>query len=260
MSSKILAIVNQKGGVGKTTTAVNLAHGLALRGRRTLLIDLDGQGNVADSLGLKKGNGIYRLLIDREIRVVASSGRKGLDWVSGGKETAVARENLVGRVARERALALALQDLRDRYEWIILDVAPGTDLLQTMALVACDGFLIPVALDHLAAVGARDALQSALTLRELGLLTGRFLGVLATMWERTTAESRAQMQELAKTYGRLLWPPIPLDTRVRESAAHGQTLWEYAPGTRALVGVALNGGHLRTGGYEAALERLEREL
>lgn len=251
-----LAIVNQKGGVGKTTTAVTLAHGLARRGRRVLLVDLDPQGNVADCLGMEKGSGVYDLLVGEGTGPVMRDRR--LEVVNGGKPTAVARQILVGEMYREGALARALRGWCEAYDVCVLDSAPSLDLLQVCALVAADGFLIPVRLDPLAVGGAVETLESVGTLRQFEATYTRFLGILPTFWDRVTTESDHQLRWLVEQYGELVWPPVPLDTRVREAPAHGQTLWEYAHGSRAVEGVLLNGQ--RHGGYVQVVLRLLREM
>lgn len=254
----ILSIINQKGGVGKTTTAVTLGHGLAREGRRVLVVDLDAQGNVADALGLKKWSGLQQLLTGGE-QAITASGRENLDVILGDKSTVEAKISLIGRPFRERILRDSLSPFVGRYELVILDVAPGIDLLQVGALVASTAFLIPVALDHLAVVGAGDALASMVSLQEMGGLGGRCLGLLPTMWDRVTNESHEQLQVLSQMYAKWVWPPIPDDVKAREAPGRGLTLWEYAPKCRALRGVELGGTGL-IGGYAAACARLGREI
>lgn len=252
-----IAILNQKGGVGKTTTAVTLAHGLAMSGYRTLLVDLDPQGNVADSLGIDKGGMLYALLVDGWVEPV-SSGRENLDVILSDKTTVEAKTILAGRPFREMALKQALDELSGQYDVCVLDTAPGADVLQVAAFVAADKFLIPVSLSHLAVVGASDALATAASLRQVGGFAGDFLGVLPTLWERSTSESHTQLEVLARSFASLVYPPIPQDTKAREAAAHGQTLWEYAPKSRALQGVSVKGNDV--GGYLQVLARLTDEV
>lgn len=254
---KTLAIINQKGGVGKTTTAVTLAHGLARLGRAVLLVDLDAQGNCADALGLDKAAGVYKLLVTGD-EAISPSGRKNLDVILGDRRTVEAKQILSGQSFREYKLRDALASHMRRYDVAILDVAPGVDVLQIGALVACTHFLVPVALDHLAVVGAGDALASTASLNQVGAFTGVFMGILPTMWERTTNESHEQLTQLAGQFGRQVWPPIPVDVKAREAPAYGKTLWEYAPKTRALVGVQL--GTKVVGGYAQVLSRIDREV
>jgi chromosome partitioning protein len=259
-NTQILAIMNQKGGVGKTTTAITLGHGLARRGHPTLIIDLDAQGNVADALGKPKSPGLHNLLINQVgQRAVTTSGRPNLDLILGDKHTVEAKHALIAKPFRERILAQAIQTLAP-YRYVVLDVAPGVDILQISALVAASAYLIPVALDHLAVVGAGDALASAAALKQTGSLGAQFLGVLPTFWERTTTESHEQLNTLIAQFKRLVWPPIPRDTKAREAPAHGQTLWEYAPGCRALNGVQLNGKQSpHVGGYRQVVDRIIQE-
>ena len=254
-----LAIVNQKGGVGKTTTAVTLGHGLAIAGANVLLIDLDAQGNVGDALGLEKNNGLYRLLFVDGATAIQSSGRDRLDVVLGNHSTVEAKSRLAGMDFREYALRDKLASIKTEYDVCVLDVAPGVDILQVAALVACDAFLIPVELSYLAVIGASDAVTSAATLmRRNPGSCGHFCGVLPTSWERTTNESQEQLQALVELFGEQIWPPIPLDVKAREAPAHGQTLWEYAPDCRALRGIEI--GAVRRGGYKQVLGRLVLEI
>lgn len=255
----ILSIVNQKGGVAKTTTAVTLAHGLALRGYRILLVDLDAQGNCADALGIQKSGALYRFLVlDEGIDAVAVQVRDNLDLIAGDKTTVKAKKIISGESFSEHVLRTALEGITRNYDLVVLDSAPGADVLQINALVACTHFLIPVSLSHLATVGVVDALGTVSSLKQVGAFQGRFLGVLPTLWERTTKESQAQLLDMAKHFKRLVWPPVPEDVKAREAPRAGKTLWEYAPDTRALVGVQESGKLV--GGYRAILERLAEEV
>lgn len=253
---QVIAVVNQKGGVGKTTTAVTLAHGMALLGRRVLLVDLDAQGNVADALGMEKCSGVYRWLVEEDEGVVAWSGRPGLGVIVGDKRTAMAREVLSGRMLREMAVRDGLERVADGWEVAVLDTAPGADLLQIGALVAADWFVVPVSLEHLAVVGVVDLLATAASLARARVGTGSLLGVLPTHWERTTRESQAQLEIIVNEFGEFVLPPVPVDVRCREAVAHGRTLWEWAGRCRALDGVAETGGQRCIGGYRAVLQRV----
>ena len=276
---KVLAVVNQKGGVGKTTTAVTLAHGMALWGLRVLLVDLDPQGNVADALGLEKGDGVGRMLngaaphgacglfgegdLNGNGRGVVFSGRPGLACVLGDKSAVLAREVVMAGACPELAVRDGLERFEGEYEVAVLDTAPGADVFQIGALVACTHYLVPVALEHLAVVGAVDVLGSAAALQDLRRgRGGEFLGVLPTMWDRVTNESQVQFEGLVREFGEGVLPPIPVDVRAREAPAHGRTLWEYGR-CRALDGVAVGPPHTArgyagpvVGGYRAVLRRV----
>jgi chromosome partitioning protein len=256
----IVAIANQKGGVGKTTTAVTLGHGLALEGQRVLLMDLDSQGNVADSLGLEPGGDLRRLLSpdlhEPLSQVAAPSGRKRLDVVRSDKTTAVLKQTLAGVTLREYVLTEALEAAD--YDVALLDCAPSVDLFHYAALVAADWLLIPTRLDKLAVNGVRDVIQTLASLQRVSHC--QLAGVIPTFYERVTRESHEQLLHLARSFGQQVLPPVPVDTQCREATRYGQTLWEYAPTARALVGFRPNGSAKWVGGYGQVLGRLKELL
>ena len=256
----ILAIVNQKGGVGKTTTVISLAHGLAIEGQRVLIVDLDTQGHVAESLGMEKAAGLYHLIVHEAGRhAVVETGRPRLHAILGDKHTVKVQRHITAEPLSEYALKRALDPIAADYDVIILDTAPGADVLQVNAFCACTHFLIPTKLDHLSAESANATLATAASLQKLGALQARFLGVLPTMWEQTTKHTRKQLKALATQFGSLLWPPIPDDTKAREATNEGRTLWEYAPICRALSGASTGNGSV-VGGYARMVERLGEEM
>ena len=256
-----LAVITQKGGVGKTVSAVNLAHGFAMRGYRTLLLDLDPQGNVADCLGLPPGGDLYRLLfpdggLPLEMTVV-SSGRENLDVVRSDKSSANLKNAISAVSDRPREYILDDVLVKAPYDVILLDCAPSIDILHTLAIVAAHYVLVPTRLDQLAVKGVRDVL---VTLKALARITTCELGaIIPTFYDRTTNESYLQLKHLAETFRKYVWPPIPQDVVCRESTRLGQTLWEVAPNTRALVGYEDRAGRM-VGGYRQVIERVEKEL
>lgn len=256
--STIMAILNQKGGVGKTTTAVTLASGLARNGYHVLLVDLDTQGNVADSLGLPHGDDLRRLL-SPDLRcpleqAITPSGLKRLDVIRSDKSTTALKQTLAGVTLREYILADLL--VSTDYDLILLDCAPSADLLHFAALVAADYLLIPTRLDKLAVNGVRDALQTLAALKRISHC--QVAGILPTFYERVTLESHEQLIHLAQTFGRLVLPPIPQDTQCRVASRYGKTIWDHAPHAKALLGYEQ--GNRRVGGYQQILERLKEWL
>jgi chromosome partitioning protein len=250
---RIIAVANQKGGVGKTTVAVTLGHGLARRGIRMLLVGLDPQGHIATSLGLDKSPGLFRLLVFEEsIRSVAVPARPNLDIIARDKQTEKAKRYIVSMDFRERVLADALRRGHE-YEVVILDCAPSLDVLHVAALVASDYLLIPTRLDHLAVDGVNEVLCSAAQVEEAGYDVC-VCGLLPMFFDRVTRETSEQLRQLVDVFDGLVWPLVPQDTRLREAPAFGQTGWEYASTTAGIAGYRADGQGV--GGYYAALEKL----
>jgi chromosome partitioning protein len=187
-------------------------------------------------------------------QAVTPGGLDHLDVIRSDRSTTALKQVLAGVTLREYVLADALSGCG--YDLVVLDCAPSLDLLHFAALVAADYLLIPTRLDKLALNGVRDALQTLAGLQRVSHC--QLAGILPTFYERVTLESHAQLLHLAQTFGRLVLPPIPQDTQCRVASRHGQTLWEYAPQTKALIGYEQNGKTV--GGYRQALERIEELL
>ncbi len=263
--AKVVAIANQKGGVGKTTTTINLAHWFALRGKRTLILDLDSQGHVAPGLRFEKADGLYRLLVvEQAIQQIVVKARENLDIVTNDHTCELVKEHVKQANFREYILDTALEEAREQYDMIFLDTPPSTDVLHILALVASDYLIIPANMDFYALDGVGYILK---TIRSLGRYPGVkppvMVGVLPTLFDKTTNETINNVRELQKALGddRIL-PPIPRDTKLREATSHGQTIWEYAPKTQAAIGYPNGGGRTRNsagnvGGYLHTAEILE---
>lgn len=249
---KVFAFANQKGGVGKTTSAVTLADGLSRHKIKTLLIDLDPQGHLALSFGLDKSPGLYRLIcLDEPLEKVAVNIRPQLDLVAGDKQTEKVKRQITLSDFRENILSDLLADAP--YDAVLLDLAPSLDVLHLNGLIAADWVIIPTRPDALAVDGVKEILTTMAEVEQNG---HRYQGysILPTFFDRTTRETLLQFQELAGTFGEHLWPPIPQDTRVRETAAYGKTLWEYSPASTAMTGY--REGRQKMGGYKQVLARL----
>lgn len=254
----IVAVSNQKGGVGKTASAVTLAALAARDGLSALIVDLDSQGNVADSLGMQPGHEIVELLRqDERASDVMVKARDHLWVIRSDKRTAGLKNELAGATMREFVLRNVIDQVDGRFDWIVLDCAPSVDLLKIAAFAAADYVLVPTKLDQLAVKGVREELATLADLRRLGVSSATLLGVLPTFFERSTAETMGQLGALTNAFREYILPPIPEDTKMREATRAGQTILEYAPGCRALVGVDLGAGKM-VGGYEAVYARLSK--
>jgi chromosome partitioning protein len=229
-----IAIANQKGGVGKTTTAVTLAHGLALKNYNVLLIDLDPQGQCATSLGLEQQDAVFHLFISHPpLRdVVRTTGRPGLWLIPGSKKTKTAE----GVMLLERQPVSTLQSILggkingDQLHYVVLDTAPSAGGLQENALYAADLLIIPCAVDHLSLEGAGEVLK---TLRSLGRAAPPAVRLLPTFFDDVTRESQVNLKQLQETFREIVLPPIHRAVALRECPALGQTVFEHQPDGRA---------------------------
>ena len=250
---KIISFANQKGGVGKTTCVVTLGAGLARKGYKTLLVDLDPQGHVSFSLGLEKQSGLYRTIcLGEPLDTVVVTARQNLDILPSDKRTEAVKRHISLSGSVETFLSVLLKN--SEYDAILFDLAPSMDILHVNGLSASDWVIIPTRLDAMAVDGVREIL---LTVAEISRRGHNFLGysILPTFFERITRESLTQIKDLVDSFSSHVWPPIPQDTRVREAPAFGKTLWEYSPNSAAMRGIGGKDSFL--GGYIHILDRLE---
>jgi len=230
-----ITVANQKGGVAKTTTAITLAHGLALKGKKTLVVDLDPQGQAATILGLEQEPGVFNLLVGGRspAEVIRASGRERLALIPGDKNTATAQIVLDAQRAPISRLAETLKPLAKEWQYLVLDTSPSIGGLQEQALWAADTVLIPTAVDYLAADGVARILETIAVLGDRHGWRGTLLGVLPTFYDDSTAESERNLGALQTMYGAQVLTPIHRATVLRECASEGKTVWEYKPTSRA---------------------------
>jgi chromosome partitioning protein len=242
MNTKIICVANQKGGVGKTTTAFSLAHGLARKGKQVLLIDLDPQGQSATALGLHPEAGAFYLLtmghslsettfIRQWIR---DTGRENLRLIPGDQQTMAAQTVLNAQDRPVSCIRDSLARLTQKeLHYIILDTAPSVGGIQERAVWASDLVIIPTATEFLSADGVGKMIELLAILQNRKEWGGSLLGVLPTFYDELTRESRATYETLREMFGESLLAPIHRATLLRECAAEGQTIFEKAPESRA---------------------------
>lgn len=232
---RVITVANQKGGVGKTTTAVNLSHGLARAGRRVLLVDLDSQGSATLSLGETPAPDTARLLVaGSELADVVMSTRERLDLLRSNERLADVRDMLAMQATRKPKQAhRSLQRVLDGadYDVVIIDCAPSLDVLTIAAVMAATEILLPVGVDYLSAAGTRRHLDTLADVEELGG-TAELRYVVSTFYDARTKHSKEILTMLQNTFPETVTHPIRINTRLREAAHVGDTIFEYDAGSR----------------------------
>lgn len=246
----VIGLCMQKGGVGKTTTTLNLGAALAARGHKVLLIDIDPQANLTQGLGLDPADleySIYEVLLNIEAgtEFATLTTAAGLDLIPSTLALAGAELELAGKVGRELLLRKALRDTRNRYDYILIDPPPSLGLFTLNTLAAADWVLVPLQV-HAYAFKAMPQLEATIELvRDLNpnLTIG---GIVCTLVDRRTNLSQAVERQIRNTYANLVFETvIPMNTKLAESPAAGEPVRAYAPSSTGATA------------YEALAEELE---
>ena len=241
--TKIITIANQKGGVGKTTTVINLGHGLALKGKNVLVVDLDPQGQCATSLGMKPEEGAYYLLTmgmkPQETQFikqyVRNTGRENL-WLIPGDQTTNAAQTVIN--AREHPVSW-IRDVLSRFsnnghlDYIIIDTAPSVGGVQERALWAADLAVIPSSTEYLATDGVKKITRTLVALQREKSWQGALIGVLPTMYRERLNEHKASIAELNKGFPGKVLAPIHRATTLSECPGEARTIFEKDPDSRS---------------------------
>jgi chromosome partitioning protein len=225
-----IAVSLSKGGTGKTTTAINLAHGLALAGRRVLLVDCDTQGQASFFLGLQADRGLSDILSgEATAQEAIVQARENLWLLAGGRGLAKAVMGIAKRqIGIEKALSEALAPLRKAFDFIILDTAPGWDILSVNILFYAEEVLCPVSLEVAAIQSLGEFIQRLGDIRAYNDRL-RLRYVLPTFMDRRVRQAGELLEQLQGLFNRQLCSPIRYNIRLSEATGHGKTIFEYAP-------------------------------
>lgn len=232
---KVIAVANQKGGVGKTTTSVNLSASLAKFNKRVLLIDIDPQGNTTSGIGINKADVqycIYDVLInDIPLKnAINKTDTEGLEVVPATIQLAGAEIELVPTISREIRLKKALNLIRDKYDYIIIDCPPSLGILTINSLTAADSVLIPIQCEYYALEGLSQLLNTIRLVQKHLNTELKIEGVLLTMFDARTNLSIQVVEEVKKYFQDKVYSTIiPRNIRLSEAPSHGQSIITYDP-------------------------------
>lgn len=239
---RIIAVSNQKGGVGKTSTCVNLAAGLALKGKKVLIVDMDAQGNATTGLGIPKNGeapSVYDALIGsvQTKQAIVKTKTEGLYILPSSIDLAGAEVELVTEKKRERKLAYALESVKGEYDYIFIDCPPSIGLLTVNALAAADGALIPIQSEYYALEGLSQLMNTIKLIKKSLNPSLEIDGVVITMYDGRALVSRQIKDEIIKFFGKKAFDTvIPRNIRVSEAPSYGVPVLEHDKKCRGTLG------------------------
>ena len=231
--AKIIAVTNQKGGVGKTTTAVNLAACLAYKGKKVLVVDSDPQGNASSGLGVRKENvenSLYDCLIEssKTKDAVMKTLTRGLSVIPSLPELSAAEIELASQKNREFFLQKVLDEVKDDYDFIVIDSPPALGMLTINIMTAADSLLIPIQCEYYSLEGLSQLISSVKNIKKSLNPDLEIEGILATMYDGRTNLSHQVLEEVKKHFpDKVFTTPIPRNVRLSEAPSHGQPIIKY---------------------------------
>ena len=233
---KAIAIFNQKGGVGKTTTNINLAACLAIKGKKVLVLDIDPQGNTTSGIGISKRNlknTVYNILIDKTYdakKAIIKTNVENLDLIPASVDLAGAEVELVSIEGRESALKDGLEKIKDEYDYIFIDCPPSLGLLTINSLSAVDSVLIPIQCEFYALEGVSQLVSTIELVKKSLNPKLEIQGVILSMFDGRTNLSLQVVQEVKKYFGGKVYSTvIPRNVRLAEAPSYGMPITEYDP-------------------------------
>ena len=238
---KAIAIFNQKGGVGKTTTNINLAACLAIRGKRVLVLDIDPQGNTTSGIGVTKRNlknTVYNILIDKNYdprKAIIKTNIENLDLIPASVDLAGAEVELVGMEGRENALKVGLEKIKDDYDYLFIDCPPSLGLLTINSLAAVDSVLVPIQCEFYALEGVSQLVSTIELVKRSLNPKLEIQGVILSMFDGRTNLSLQVVQEVKRYFGNKVYATvIPRNVRLAEAPSYGMPITEYDPKSKGV--------------------------
>ncbi|QDG54968.1 ParA family protein [Persicimonas caeni] len=229
-----IAVLNQKGGTGKTTTTVNVGAGLAEAGYRVLIIDVDSQGHVGVSLGVGGKKTLYHVLVEEaSLDECIVSARPNLD-ILPADDTLASAEIFLARLddGRDKLLRKRLLDQQQDYDFVLLDCGPSLSLLNMNALTFAEHLIVPVACDFLSLVGVKQVMKTLKNINRVLMHPISILGILPTFYDMRNNISDEAVKTLKGHFHDKVLPPVRVNTRLKEAPSEEQTIFEYAPESR----------------------------